>query len=163
MGRIPVIFSANIAGFESASFDGVTMDNFGRIVSFHWPELLGKMINCRAARVGPSQRVETRPRAALSCAALLFVGAAPAQIGGGTAGAGGRPYTSNEAAEITSSGADGSSTWRCVMSRPAGPERRESPNRIRPAERPSPPPGTNSHSTALWALHRTSSAAWLLG
>ena len=45
------------------------MDNFGRIVSFHWPGLLGKMINCRAARVGPPERVETRPRAALSCAA----------------------------------------------------------------------------------------------
>ena len=80
MGRIPVIFSANIAGFESASFDGVTMDNFGRIVSFHWPGLLGKMINCRAARVGPSQRVEARPRAALSCAAaqhFVLLGRSP--------------------------------------------------------------------------------------
>ena len=69
MGRIPVIFRPTSPGLSAHRRHGVTMDNFGRIVSFHWPELLGKMINCRAARVGPSQRVEMRTGTAESRAA----------------------------------------------------------------------------------------------
>ena len=69
MGRIPVIFSANIAGFESASSSWRNYGQFWSNRKFSLAELLGEMINCRAARVGPSQRVETRPRAARSCAA----------------------------------------------------------------------------------------------
>ena len=43
--------------------------------------------------------------------ALLFVGAASLLNRRRQLAAGGRPYTGNEAAEITGAGADGSSAW----------------------------------------------------
>ena len=112
---------------------------------FHWPELLGEMINCRAARVGPSQRVETRPRAALSCAASQHFFLL------------GLPQLKSEAAQLGRAGGRTQATKR-RRSPVLGPTAalrggvscrvQQTRNGIRAAKRPSPPPGTNSHNNS---------------